>query len=189
MNQVGICNMALGWLGATAITSLTDVSTNAELCSANWDAAMDAVLEAKEWTWAVKRDSLTVAGGAPAWGYSRRYQLPSDVVRVLQAGDGQLESNIEWVREGAYLLTDYEGPLQIRYVSRITDPTIWSAGFVVAMALRLAAHMSIALTENRSREGDLWQLYERQLLKGGALDGMQGRSERRRMSAIVSRRW
>lgn len=189
MDQVGICNLALGWVGANPITALDDASTNAQLCSANWDAVRDSVLEAREWTFAVDRVELAADATAPAFQWGLRYQLPSTCVRVIEADDGSGYSDFEWVKEGRYLLTNQAAPLAIRYVKLVEDTALWSPGFAMAMAYRLAFSICIPINENRTLQGDLWSLYQKTLTEAGRLDGLQGRSEHVRQSALHQRRW
>ncbi|MBK9446181.1 MAG: hypothetical protein IPO00_08835 [Betaproteobacteria bacterium] len=189
MDQVGICNLALGWLGATPIVSIADASTEAQLCAANWAAVRDAVLEAKAWTFATERTNLAADGVAPSYGFGVRYQVPSTLLRILEVDDGSGYGDLEWVREGAYLLTDQPAPLYIRFVKRVEDPALWSPGFVMAMSYRLAAVLTISLTENRASHADLWRLYVQALEDAARLDGMQGRAERQRQSVLTLRRY
>jgi hypothetical protein len=189
MDQVAICNLALGWLGANPITSIDDASVTAELCKANWDAVRDVVLEAREWTFAIKRASLAADATAPEYYWGLRYQLPSTCVRVLDADDGSGYADFEWVKEGQYILTNQAAPLRIRYVERVEDTALWSAGFGMAMAYRLAFAICIALTENRSQQNDLWALFQKSLTEAARMDGMQGRSEHVRVGALHQRRW
>ena len=44
-SQTQICNLALGWLCQTLLTSINDPGTPARLCRDNFDGARDAVLE------------------------------------------------------------------------------------------------------------------------------------------------
>ena len=189
MDQVGICNLALGWLGASLITSVDDASTQAELCKANWDAVRDAVLEQREWTFAVARVDLAADAEAPAFGWTARYPLPAECIRVLTADDGSGYADFEWVREGGYILASQASPVFIRYLKRVEDPAQWSASFGMAMAYRLAATLAVPLSENRSAQGDLWALYQKSLDEAGRRDGMQGRSESVRSSSLAQKRW
>ena len=189
MDQVGICNLALAQVGSNPITSIDDASTAAQLCKTNWDAVRDAVLEARAWTFAAQREQLAADSTAPAYGWSTRYQVPSTAVRVLEADDGTGYADFEWVVEGGFILTNQAAPLSVRYLKRVEDTALWSPGFTMAMAYRLAFVLVIPLTENRSLQSDLWSLYQKALTEAGRLDGMQGRSEHVRPSALVQRRF
>lgn len=189
MDVVGLCNAALGLVGANAITALTDQTTNAELCTRLYPICRDEVLEAREWSFAIDRAALAADGAAPAFGYSRRFAVPSTALRVLTAGEYGLHSGVEWVREGAFLLSDQEAPLRVRLLVRVEDPGLWSPGFTMALTYRLASALATPITENRAQQDDLFALYLKELKSAALLDGMQGTPVQKPASGIASRRW
>jgi hypothetical protein len=177
VDPVSICNLALGWLGAQLINTLDDESTEARLCKANFDLVRDAVLEAKAWTFATKRYVLAPDAGAPEFGWSKRFPLPPEVVRVLRCDAPRGDGRLPWAREGAFILADDTDVLHLAAIVRVEDAAQWSPAFGNAVAARLAAELAVPLSENRSLQADLWSLYERKLKQAGTLDGMQGRAE------------
>lgn len=61
MDKVGICNLALGAVGArTTISSLTESSAAARQCALQYDAALEAVLSAAHWNFARKQTQLAL---------------------------------------------------------------------------------------------------------------------------------
>lgn len=188
MDLVSLCNAALGLVGAQPITALTDDVTTATLCSRLLPMCRDAVLEEREWTFAVSRQVLAADTTAPAFGYDYRYLVPSTVLRVLQLEDGTTSTDVQWVREGAYLLTDQAAPVYVRWLTRVEDPALWSAGFTQTLIYRLAAALAVPVTENRTLQADLYQLYQRALRDAAATDGMQGRSQVIRAGGIAAAR-
>lgn len=188
MDPLAICNRALGWLGTKRISKLDEGSRNAELCSENFDAIRDAVNEAREWTFAVARLELQPDAAPPSSGFAKRYKLPGNVLRVLQADDQKDGSNwLVWAREGDCIVTDYAGVLYVRALVRIEDLKLWSPNARVALAYRLASMLAVPVTENRSLGTDYWQMYDRELRNAAALDGMQGRNQSRRSSLSMRR--
>lgn len=188
MDPLAICKRALGWLGQKPIAALDEKSRNAELCADNFDATRDAVLEAREWTFAVKRFPLEPLEAKPVSGYTTAYQLGGDVLRVLQADVKDGDNRLAWAREGDKILTNSSGTLYVRALVREADSKKWSPSFRMALAYRLASVLAVPVTENRSLQADLWQLYERELRNAAALDGMQGRNVPRRTSLSLRRR-
>lgn len=187
MDSVEICNIALGYLGASPIESLDDTTTEAQLCAANYDAVRDAVLQERPWTFAVARRSLTADATAPAnvWGY--RFPLNPLSLRVFEVYVGD-ELVTEWDVEGRFVLCDEAGPVVVKTVDQVANPALLSAGFVQAMAARLAATLAVPIANSRALQGDLWQLYASLVKKAGAVDGMQGRSASRRLTVSTIRR-
>jgi hypothetical protein len=192
-DPVSICNAALSFAGQKPITSLdADDTEAARLCAANYPAAVKAVLEERGWTFATGWTVLAPADAAPADAaspeFSRRFLLPATVLRVLQCDDGSGSFELEWKREGEYILADC-ATLHVRAIQLIDDPKLWTGNFAIAVAYRLAALLAIPLTENRSLHADLVQLYQEQIRQAGALDGTQGRREPARASRISRARW
>ncbi len=171
-SEVSICNQALSWLGGAHITSLDDESTEAVLCKATYASVRDAVLEARDWTFAVGRYDLPKAATGPTNGYANAFPIPSDVLRILEVLD-----NLDWQIEGQDVVTN-EDAVSIKAVVRVTDPNRFSALFVQALAARLAADLAIALTQSRELQQQHYQLYLAKLDEAAANDGMQGKSRK-----------
>jgi len=175
MNQVEVCNMALGWLGAKFITSVDDDTTEAKLCKALWNGTRDAVLEAREWSFAVKRQGPLAADVTePAYYWSKQFQIPSTTLRVLRCQDTDGES-IDWQREGSYVVCD-EDALYMITLERVEDVSAWSTLFCHALAARLAADMTVALVDNAALQERMWKLFQVKLHEATVSDAMQGRS-------------
>lgn len=92
--EVAICNAALALIGDTArITSIDppDGSAQAALCALHYARARDIVLEAGQWSFAMRRipgESFT----SPTSNWAFAYRLPSDslkIVSVLPLGLGE----------------------------------------------------------------------------------------------------
>lgn len=188
MTPVDLANLALGWLGEPRIVSFEDPSKNAGILKAAFPAIRDAVLEARDWTFATERFDLAPDAALPAFGYAARFALPGSVLRVVSCE--VLEgSDLEWVREGAFILTRDAAPrLFVKGIVRVEDSSLWSPGFAQALAARLAADLCVPLTENRAVGADLWALYERKLKDAAANDGRQGRSQQLTRASSITRR-
>jgi len=180
-SEVSICNQALGWLGLDPIISLSDPSKSAQLCLANFAPLRDSLLEAVDWTFAQKRAELAQSAAAPIWGYSARFDLPIDCLRIgyATASPDIYESQplSQWVKEGRSILTN-ESAVFIRYTAQVTDPKEWSEGFSQALAARLASDIAMAATESRGHMETMFQLYETKLAQAKTDDGRQGTSQK-----------
>ena len=77
---------------------------------------------------------------------------------------------------------DYEDsddyPLYAEYIRRIIDPSKYSPSFVSALAFRLAAEMSLRLTEGITKYNSMMTLYEHALIRADAtsqsMDSLEG---------------
>ncbi len=187
-SQVNICNLALGWLGADLLTSLTDGNIEARLCRENYDSARDAVLEDHAWTFANARRTLNPDPIAPEFGFEQRFRLPAEVIRVLSANATVRDDNqTVWVREGNFLLSNHE-VLHIKYTRRVTEEILFSSNFVQAFANRLAADLALPITESRSMAEHHWKAYMLKLAGAAATDGMQGTSQTIRSNRLLGAR-
>ena len=179
-SEVSICNMAIASLGGTPITSLeyTESATpETILCSTHYEASRDAVLEEREWAFAMRRAKLNKLADAPI-GYDAAFQLPSDLLRVIKVGTDPefLGLVYDWVREGSQILIN-SGQVYIRYIIRCVDPSRFSSGFVQALSARIAADICVGLTNNPELFAHYWQLYLNKLTSGATVDGQQGANQ------------
>lgn len=141
---VALCNLALDLLGAEPITSLTD-GVRGEMCDRNYPLARDAALRAYPWNCAMGRAALAALTTAPIWDFTSAYQLPTDCLRVVEV-DGEITVGLSWRVEGRTLVANTTGALNIRYVKRLEDPIAFDPLLDQAIAARLAAMMSFAIT-------------------------------------------
>jgi hypothetical protein len=210
-SQVSICNQALGWLGANLITSLNDDNREAQLCKTNYDDIRDAVLEEREWTFAVRRITLAPLVLPPVYGYGNQFLLPPDVMRVLNIPDTTFGGTVlggnqfgglaqgpdqqpqlpNWRKEsiedpaatGNVILANVD-QLVLRVIWRVTNIGLYSPMFIQCLAQRIAADLCIPLTQNRGLWVDMWRVYEQKLIRASAMDGIQGAMERKRSNAV-----
>ena len=172
-SEVSICNRALAMLGASTITSLTDGSTEANVCNAVYADARDAILRAYPWACAIKRATLAQLSTAPVWGFTKAYSLPNDphCLAVLD-----LKEDSKYRVEGRSLICNSDSAT-IKYVARITDPGQFDPAFVFALSCRISAEIAYALTQNRALSNDMWQMCEKSILDASMYDGAEVGSE------------
>ena len=168
-SEVSICNRALAMLGANTITSLSDGSTEANVCNAVYADARDAVLRAFPWACAIQRATLAQLSTAPVWGYDKAYSLPNDphCLAVLD-----IQESTQYRIEGRTLVCNSD-TATIKYVARITDPGQFDPAFVFALACRIGAEVSYALSQNRSLSNDMWGLAEKAIMEASMYDGAE----------------
>ena len=192
ISDTRIANMALTFLGATPITSLADNSIEGKVVNIHFEQSRDATLEAREWTFAVKRADLAELEEGPNWGFGSAFQIPADTLRILEVRDDmesrvnyqELMNSLNWRREGDQIVTDAD-IIRIRYLARIEDPTKYTAAFVQAFAARLAMDIAVALTQSRAIFNDMVTLYAAKIREAAATDGMQGRIQVTRSSKLT----
>ena len=156
-SEVDICNLALANIGETAkITSIDppDGSAQASLCARFYPIARDSLIEMGSWSFSIKRKSLTATTNTRTeWAYA--YTVPADVSGILSltmegvlddlAINGVLSPQkfvIELLPSGDRILYTNVEDAQIRYVAKITDTTLFTNTFNVALSWHLASMLA-----------------------------------------------
>lgn len=159
-SQVDIANRALTKLGAARIISFGDDNKQARSVTSMFDIVRDAELRSHIWSFSVKRTALAALTTTPAWGFKYEYEIPSDCLRILMVNDTyggpdmsdyRNEPIADYSLEGNKILTNFNAPLKLRYISRVEDTTEWDSMFVEALACRLAMEMCEDLTQSNTK--------------------------------------
>lgn len=186
---VNIYNKALAHIGKRRLTSENDLNNRAETCNDMYEFALKSTLEAREWTFATRRTVLLPDTSAtPAWGYNYAFKLPNDVLRVLECRDGRFNQDMAWEVEGDYLYSTRPSA-SIRLLFLQENTLKFSPQFVEMLAIKLAADICVALTENRALALELEAKYERMKAEAAALDGLQASRERLRSDRLINARY
>jgi hypothetical protein len=179
---VGICNVALRRINAQTITALTEGSKNANACNDLYANARDVLLRTHVWNFAVSRAALSPLAAAPAFGFSRAFQLPADFIRVVGVASGA-----SYRLEGNSLLSDEEA-VDLRYVRREEDPNVMSADFRDVLSLRLAADLATAIANSRTLRESMMREYEQELLAAKSADALEDHPEEEPASSWLDAR-
>jgi hypothetical protein len=191
-SDVEIVNVALTLLGQQRITTLNDNVKAARSALAIYEIERDAELREHIWNFAVKRVLLPALTTPPAFGYFAAYQLPDDNIRVIQAGRwspgtqrwlGVVTSEAaDWKIEGKTIVSNQVtgfgtstplGPLPLRYIARITDPTMFDPGFVEAFGCRLAAKLAEDMTQMGDKRDRANAQYQKAIIAAIRADSIE----------------
>ena len=93
--EINIVNRALTLLGVNTITALTDPDKAASTASVLWDDTRAAVFRSHPWNCLTKRVALSKDSVAPAYGYSAKFQLPADFLRLIRLENPKENYQIE----------------------------------------------------------------------------------------------
>ena len=148
---IDIANWSLDLIGQPHITSFEDGTKASKLVNRMYPLVRDEVQRAHPWRWLRARASLAADATAPAWGYDRRYQIPADMLRLLDVYKGDIPQFSGWELEGQYILTNEASPIYIRYIAQQTDPNRWDSLLRSAIAARLASQIAEPLTQDPSK--------------------------------------
>jgi hypothetical protein len=168
-STVDICNGALNQLGATTILSLTEDSKNARLCNSRYTQVRDAVFRSHPWNCLQQRVELAQSTITPAWGYSFKYDLPGDCLRLLRILDYDSDHKVE----GRSILSN-NSSMKILYISRVTDPNQYDENLRETLSAALAADIAYAITSNNTTQQNMIALYQEKLRDARFVDSTEG---------------
>jgi hypothetical protein len=178
-SEAGIASAAFRRLGANGIVSFTDPTTEGILANDTYDQIRDDYLRDHPWAFATKRVELAASANAPAWGFLFQYPVPGDFLRLLEVDEQNLEAvKVENTSDGTAILTDLDGPLKVRYIARIVDPTQMDAKFKEGLIWKCAATWAESLTATSSIVDRAVDQFRRADAGAKAADGQQGTPDR-----------
>jgi len=172
ISNVSIANLALQKLGEGSIVSLTEDSRNARSINACFEALRDRELRAYLWKFAKKRTTLAPSSVIPDSSYALAFPVPSDFLRLIKPARLGLDWSLENHENALAILTNDGTSLSIRYIARVTDPTLFDPIFVEMLACKLAWHCAEQLTQSNTKKSMLMEEYQ------------QHRAEARRTNAF-----
>ena len=191
-----ICNQALLWVGGSSIASLSDTTKEGVACNLVYAPLRDAVLEDKDWSFAIERAEITAEVATPVFGFDKKFAKPSGFLRAVQvsnASESATASNatglgryseIEWAVEGDFIVALGVETIHLRYIKQITDPTKFSPSFDQALAARIAMDLAIPIAGSRALQRDMAAMYGEKLGLAAVNDGRQGRSLKHRSNSL-----
>jgi len=149
-----ICNRALQIIGERRITSITEDTPQARDLNVAYEPIRDALLRSYYWSFAIKRAQLAASVDAPPFGWNHAFSLPSDCLRLIP------DLEIDYIVEAKQILADDSGPLEIRYISRVTDPNQFDPIFAESLSAKLAAELAEVRTQSNSKKEFAEQLFK-----------------------------
>lgn len=108
----------------------------------------------------------------PDFGYSARYSLPADCIRLLSFAQEGHEGS-PWEVVGTEVYTDEGITVPVRYTSTLKDPARFSPKLFNTFAMRLAHELAPKITESVSREERTETRWEKGLARAKRVDSQQ----------------
>lgn len=176
MTETDICNMALDLLKEAPITSIDDDWPVALWLKRNFATCRDGALTLANWNFAMRRESISADATAPEFGWSYRYLLPPECLRLVPLTYGGLSEGkpIPHEVEGGYILTNQTGPLPIRFVERTVDYDRYHPMFVEVLSARLGFRMAHWLTGKTSYQKVCADILRQALSDAWSVDAIEG---------------
>lgn len=192
ITKTNICNLALDILHEGPFTDVdADNTANSRWFVRNYEVTRDAEVRKHVWNFAKKRSTLTVDGAAPTFGWSYRYAIPSDCLRVLKLRyDGEFENpSIRHEVEAGYILCDQATSLYLLYIFQITDTTKFDPNFVEALAARLAMKAAHRFTGKQSMVQVAASFYADAIAEARLTNAIEGTPERPYDDDVIAARY
>ncbi len=142
--KVDICNQALIQLGGVPIESFNQSTTGSVLSNILYDPTRKSLLRTYKFSFATKRVELAQNASTPIYEYSYEYNLPSDLIRLLEVYD---ES--DYRIENGKILTN-SSSCKIKYIFDETDTTKWDTLFEQMMVSRLKVVFAYPITRSNT---------------------------------------
>ena len=150
MTDIQICNLALARLGDSRITALDDATAQAQYCSLFYAQTVEELQTEFDWQFCRKLASLTADATPPAFGYTRRFAVPSDFLRLIRLnGIDEDENFSKWEIVDGFIHTDLAAPAQIEYIAKVTAAEKFPAVFIEILSAKLAANLAMPLTGSK----------------------------------------
>lgn len=197
-SKAAICNLALDYVLQTneeVITNIDSPNTQSEIVCGRWyDTVRRAVLRKHPWNFATKREILTQATEAPAFGYSRAYNLPIDFIRLNTINDTNSfdpDFKFDYQLENNQILTngDAGATINLRYIFDFVNVVAMDPIFIDLLAIELALRIAYKFTSSNTNIQRLAELRTRKLTEAMAIDGQERPPSRiERSRALTQRR-
>ena len=199
-SKTELCNMTISNLGIGKEIAdiVSDKSEEAAACRRYYDAAMQAVIQEHDWSFASATATLALVESNPTteWAYSYRY--PSNCLKVrrifsgmrLDTKSSQIPFKLGRDATGVLIYTDDASP-EIEYTYNETDTNRLSGQLQIAFSFKLAA-----LIAPRSTGGDPFKLKQEMLAQymielgaAKANDLNEGQQDKQANSEFITTRY
>ena len=158
-SETFVANIGLQKLGAASIVSMSDDSREARAMNSCYSLMRDRELRAAVWNFSVHREILAPSITVPEFGFNHAFLLPNGLLRILPPPQ-DVDWTIENIDSVPHLLTNDGEVLNLRFVKRVTDATIFDVLFIEMLACKLAWHLCELITQSNTKKADLKEEYK-----------------------------
>ena len=181
-----ICNMALGYIAKTRITSLADSTEEARQCKLYYDHLRQQLLTSYNWGFAKRVSALALVSDTTMFGYNYVYAYPTACVAIRFIYDEAGAETKEYQKEKYEVFTNSSGvqciacnleDAYVEYTYDIIDADLFSVLFTEALTRCLAATIAIPLCGSDGIAGTQYQLYQQALIDAKVINAQQKEAE------------
>ncbi len=171
LSDIALCSRALIKIGAAPISSFDEGTAQSEIAGALYEQVRDALLSAYAWNFAVGQVQLAQLSEPPTADYTYAYELPTDYLRALSAGNGTRGRGLNYRIMGGKLHTN-SSEVILTYIYRPEEES-FPPYFDSVLITKLAAEFTIPITENTSRAESLYKRSESEYVRARQIDAQQ----------------
>ncbi|MDP1824908.1 MAG: hypothetical protein Q8L48_16750 [Archangium sp.] len=152
--EVQLCNLALGFAGQRqVITSLTEESTEAQMCALYYPLARDFVLASRAWRFTTRRSVLALSTEERThWDYvyvaPARMLKAHEIVSSMRPTPPGTAIPFDWelndAGTGNLILTD-EPDAELIYSAQVPEVGLFPPSFVAAVVWQLASYLAMSV--------------------------------------------
>lgn len=155
--KTDLCNQALSLIGADSITSFEENTSTARRMRTVYDSSRKALLRLHPFQCATKRIKLAPLSVKPEFEYSYQFQLPDDLIRIINA------NTEDYVVEEDRLLSN-SNQLNLVYVFDNKNEETYDSLFIECLVLYLAYKISKPITGSQGTS-DSYYMQCQELIK------------------------
>ena len=188
-SKVDLANEALLMLGANSITSFTDNDSNAVLVNRFYEGERDAVLRSHRWNCAITTGNLASLADTPIIDWEYKFTLPTDpyCLRVLDVRTVTGDIKLDHAVQGRELFTE-ESTVDITYIQRLEDTTLFDALLYQALVFRMAWKLAYPITRSHPVMSQMGSMFEAVVREARTIDSQEGTPETIETDALTDLR-
>ena len=162
--DVSICNAALALLGAEGLTSFSDGSAQASICSTLYSKVKEVTIGMYRWSWSIKKLQLVQDNTTPVNEWTYQYTLPNDILNnvPLAAYTSSSPGNavfknweINMGSDGTAKLMTGSQTIYIDYQKAIEE-SLMPSYFTQLLIYQLAWHLAEPITDQLTK-AEYWR--------------------------------
>lgn len=178
INKTEIANNALAYLSAGSIISIDDNDDEkSRVIRSVFDSVAKETIRVHRWSCCIKRATLSEVLPRPKvdgnFGYSRRFQLPSDSLRFLDLNGEPWNVGTSFLDINGRQLHTNAATANIRYVAWIPDTSLWDVLLAKTVAVAIAMRVARRLTKDGMSYENLYEIYIRTIAEAQKVDAME----------------
>lgn len=144
-SKISVSNQALTKCGAATISSFTDGTHEANVCSTMYDNVKKGLLYYTFWNFALSKKSINLLNETPTdKSFKYAHSLPGDVIRIKGFIDTSGNYVTDYSVEGAKVYSN-EQSLIIEYVQNMDEADL-AVFFIEALIAKMALEINEAIT-------------------------------------------